>query len=125
MATSQTNLGSYTYGEKPPPLLVTFNDAAGDAINLTGYTVEAQWKVKGQSPDDTPNSFSCSLSDATNGVVSVPWGTQSTSPFADSATAPYTVELEVWAGDGTNLYCSEQFRFAVRVAVAGTSTPAI
>lgn len=129
--TSTTNLGKYTWGEKPPPLLVTFTDNANVVIDLTGCTVVGEYWVKGQTPAHTPIQFSGSLSDAANGIVSLPWGTTSPSPFAARNNAddgyllrPYTVELEAWAGDGSVRYASEKFRFVVLASVAD-ATPSI
>lgn len=126
MSSASRSLGKYTLGEKPKPWLHTFKDSSGTAIDLTGYSVVAVWEVKGQSPAFTPVEITGSLSDAANGVVSIPWGTQAHSPFAavhngNAVVGPYTVEIEIWTGDGTNSYSSGKRRFAVLDAVAATT----
>lgn len=121
MATQVTRLGPFTRWEKQPALEVTFQDATQTAIDISGFDVEATWKVLNQSPPDTPNTFACTLSsDGTDGKVTVPWGTANPSPFSTVGT----VELEVWASNGTVRYASEIFRFYVRAAVA-TTEPSI
>lgn len=113
MATNQ-NLGYYTYWEQPAVLAVELKAEDGTVMNITGFSVECDWKIKGQTPADTANRFTGSVSDGPAGLVSVPWGTQTPSPFADPvAVAPYTVELDVWAGDGTVRTASQRFRFAI------------
>jgi hypothetical protein len=122
---SSTNLGKYTYGEAPAPLAVTLYKADGvTPETITGYSVEVDWKVRGQTPADTANRFSGSVSDGVNGVVAVPWGSQSPTPFEDASTPPYVVEMEVWAGNTTIRTGSQRFRFAVIPALNAT-TPTV
>jgi hypothetical protein len=117
-----TKLGPYTRFERPRPFAVTFYENDGvTVIDVSGYDAVATWFVKGQSPADTPDTFTCTLTtDGTDGQVTVPWGQASPSPFDVAGT----VEMEVWVGDGTVRLASEKFRFVVRAAVA-TSAPAV
>ena len=107
-------LGPFTQYEKPPDLVVTLEDSSGTALDITGYDVQASWSFRGS---DTITTFTCSLTtDGSDGQISVPWGTQATSPFDTAGT----VEMEVWAGDSTTRYASEKIRFRVRRAVVTT-----
>jgi len=115
-----TTLGPYTKYEIPDSLLVTFYQIDGvTPIDLSGYSVEVHWWIKSQSPADTVQTFSGSLSDATNGIVAVPWSS-ATEVFEEVGLH----EVEIWVGDGVNRYGSEIFRFQVRESVA-TSTPTV
>jgi hypothetical protein len=108
-------VGPYTEYEKPPPILVTFTQSDGTtALDISGLDVEVVWVRNGET---TEQSFAGTLStDGTDGVASVPWGSQLVTPFDE----PGTVFMEVWVGDGSTRYASERIRFKVRPAVALT-----
>lgn len=112
MASSSITIGPYVVGEKPPPLVYSFKDASGVAINLTGYSVRFQV----QRTDATAAVFNGTLSDGPAGTVSYTWtGTEFTT------AGKYWAEF--WAGNGVNRYASLRLEFTVRAAV-GTA-PAI
>lgn len=112
MATTKIDLGPYVVGEKPPPLEYTFQNSAGAAINLTGYTA----KFKYQRTDDSATEANATVSDAVAGKVTYTW----TGP--EFAT-PGDYWAEVWVGNGTNRYASLRLEYTVRAGVG--STPSI
>jgi len=117
MGTASSNIGPYSRYEIPFNLLHTFYEADGTtAIDLTGFAVEVNWWIKGQSPADAVQVFSGTLFDPTNGVVSVPWDTAPT-VFAETGLH----EIQIYVGNGTYRYASEIFRFMVRESVATTA----
>jgi hypothetical protein len=100
--------GSATYvmGEKPPPLVYTFQDSAGTAINLTGYT--AKFVIK--EHDGAAQTFNAVVSAPTSGQVTYAWaGTEW--PTAGHYEAEFVV------GNTTNRYNSLKLTFNVRLPV--------
>lgn len=122
MPTKVTRLSPYTRFEKPPALVVTFTDeVTGAALNITGYSSQARWRLLGTQPAENSATITCSLTtNGADGNVTVPWGQASPSPFGRVGS----VEMEVWVGNATVRRASEIFRFAVRPSVAETA-PAI
>ncbi len=115
-ATSSRNLGGFSRGERPDALLVTFQDNAGDAINISGRTITVVWSNRSLT---TINTFSGTVSDGSAGVASVPWGTTTHDPHPFDI--PGTIEIEVWAAAASPppKHVSEKFYFTVRETVAG------
>lgn len=99
-------LGSFVVGEVPPPIEYSYLDAAGDPINLTGYTATFSI-VKG---DGTDLSRTADLSDGPNGEVTYIW------VAADMDTAG-VLRCEFKATNGTNTFYSERFVGYVRAAL--------
>lgn len=106
MAAATVTIGPYTVGEKPPPLVYTFLDSAGVAVNLTGYTA-----VFNHRPVDGESAA---------GLASV------TTPLAGQVTHTWTgAELttpgdhwaEFWVGNTVNRLCSLRILYSVRAAV--------
>lgn len=44
---SYETLGPYVGGERPEPWVHTFEDANGDPINISGWSVNVTWRVNG------------------------------------------------------------------------------
>lgn len=112
MASASITIGPYVAGEKPPPLEYSFKDAAGAAINLTGYDV----RFHVQRTDAVATMHNGTLVSGPNGTVSYTW-TGTEFPTAGKYWA------EFWVGNDVNLFASLRLEFTVRAAV-GTA-PAI
>ena len=106
MASASIQVGPYVVGEKPPPLEYTFLDAAGAAINLTGYTA----KFHVQRTDAAALVFNATVSDPTGGKVTYTWaGTE----FA----TPGSYWAEAWVGNSVNRFASLRLEFTVRASI--------
>jgi hypothetical protein len=108
MANTNTRIqiGPYVVGEKPPPLIYTFLDSAGTAINLTGYTAKFTYREANGSPTEASASVTTPLA----GAVTYAW-TGSEFP------TPGHYQAEFWAGNATNRYTSLLLLFDVRQPV--------
>lgn len=100
------NLGTFTQGEVPAPLVYQYLDADGVPINLTGYQVRFVWKPAGGLPV-TGNG---SIVDAATGQVGYSW-----SGAEFNIPGPY--EAQFWAGNLTNKFASDVIQWTVRVSV--------
>jgi hypothetical protein len=106
MPSDTVNIGPYTVGEKPPPLVYQFLDSAGAPINLTGYTAKFQY----QRTDGAATSVNATVSDPTNGRVTYVWaGTE--------FSTPGTWWAEIWVGNTTNRLASSRMEARVRAPV--------
>jgi hypothetical protein len=97
-----TKLGDYTAGEIPEPLVVTFTDAAGDAIDLTGYT--ARWVY--QPVGGTAVTRNAVVTTPASGVTTHTW-------VAADLEDEGTYNAQMWVGNLTNRYASETFQYRV------------
>lgn len=98
-------LGSYVVGEVPPPLEYQFQDADGEPIDLTGFTVATfQWSpyVQGQFTD--PTVATATVTTPLEGRVTYVWdGSEFQSPgefaamfFVNNGTTQYASILITW-----------------------------
>lgn len=102
-------LGPYTEGEIPEPLVVTFTDADGNAIDLTGYTA----KLVHLLPDGTDTTSAATVTSAAAGQVTYTWG-------ATDLAAAGLHKAVVWVGNGgTRKLASKHYTFEV-VSSPGT-----
>jgi hypothetical protein len=106
MAATSVTAGSYVAGEKPPPLVYTFLDSAGAAINLTGYTAKFIIREK----FGTPTTYNATVSAPTSGQVTYTW-TGTEWPTAGHYLAEFVV------GNSTNRYNSLLIKHDVRMPV--------
>lgn len=81
---------------------VTFTDSAGDAINVTGYTISLTCRVKGQDLTNTSTTTdsdaifttNATLTDPTNGVVTF----AITTTHTDRQPAVYAYDIQLKTG---------------------------
>jgi hypothetical protein len=100
------DLGTYTVGEKPAPLVYQYLDHDGVVIDLTGYQVRFVFQPIG-GPATTANG---SLVVAANGTVQYTWlGTEF------NITGKW--EAQFWVGNGTNRWASDLIKWTVRSSV--------
>lgn len=94
-------------GEKPEPIEHTFLDADGDAIDLTGYTGQGNYEL----PDGTTGTI-------TSGDVTVGGADGTVTLVLPEAVCSLAgvVDLDVWAGNGTQRYAA-RWRLLVQDAV--------
>ncbi len=106
MSDTKVTIGPFVAGEKPSPLVYTFLDDGGAAINLTGFTaklnVRERWGLAVQ--------YNATVSQPEAGKVTYTW-TGAEFPTAGRYTA------EIWAGNGTLRYDSILIEFTVRAPV--------
>jgi len=106
-------LGPYVRGEIQAPLLYTFKDSTGAAIDLTGYTA----KFSCREQDGAPVLYSAVVgSPPANGEVVYAW------TGVEWPTAGHYL-AEFWVGNGINRLASLLMEFDVRTPVG--SIPAI
>lgn len=98
-------------GAKLEPLTYSFADADGNPVALVGYAARVTWHR--YSTGDTGDFAATSVVGSTVTL---------TIPEALTATAD-TIDLQVWAGDGTTRLDGRRWRVVVQAA-AGTA-PAI
>lgn len=108
MASTNTRIqiGPYVVGEKPPPLVYTFLDSSGLAINLTGYAAKFTYR----ETDGSAVEASATVSAPTSGEVTYTW------TGVEFLTSGH-YQAEFWAGNGTNRYASLLLQFDVRQPV--------
>ncbi len=108
MAEAVVQIGPFTAGEKPPPLIYTFLDSFGVAINLEGaYSAKFSWREKW----GTGTVADASIVDATGGEVMYTW------TGAEMAT-PGRYLSELWVSNGSTRLASVLIKYDVRRAVA-------
>ena len=102
---------TYVVGEKPPPLVYTFQDSSGTAIDLTSYS--AEFRI--QRVDGAAVTGLAVVSNPTAGEVTHIWlGTEFPTP------GKYWAEFIV--GNTTNRYNSLRLEFIVRANIGTLST---
>lgn len=112
-----THIGTFRQGERPEPLVVTFTDDAGTAINLTGFTARAVWRLR-SSPQSAATTDTPTITTAASGIVTYSWD-------ADNTASLGMHVLEIWVGNaGTLRYASRLFTYYVEAGV-GSSAPSI
>jgi len=105
-------LGVFTVGEKPAPLVYQFTDFDGVIINLTGYTAKFNW----QPLDGAAASANASVTLPLEGKAQYTWtGSEFLTP------GPY--QAQMWVGNGTNRWASVKIRWTVQAGVG--NAPAI
>ncbi|MEM9681635.1 MAG: hypothetical protein AAF942_00080 [Pseudomonadota bacterium] len=117
MKQKRINLGTFSVGEIPEPLQVTFLTDQGVAIDLTGFAVDFVIEsINAEVPTDTVlGAGSASIvNPATGGVTQYAWDAQ------DFQNAGY-YEGQMWAGNGTNRYASRQLFWNVADITAAPS----
>ena len=111
-------IGPYRKGEIPPPLVVSFKDYLGNAIDLTGYAV--RWVYRQHTSAGWPDYT------ATDPVAVVQIGSLLNGPLGqaqyawvvgDFSTVGY-YEGEMWAGNGTNRYSSVRYQWQTYDAIS-------
>lgn len=103
--------GPYVVGEVPAPLVYSFLDSAGVALNLTGYAVTFSYR---RGDDSVTVTGSAAVTNAAAGEVTLTW---STAPFPE----PGRYFGEFWVGNGVNRFASLLVTFVVRAAVDSTA----
>lgn len=100
-------LGTFTAGEKPAPLVYTFLDFDGVAINLTGYTVKFNWAPV----DGTASTANAGLTGTpTDGKAVYTW-------TGAELLTPGSYVGQFWAGNGTNRWASVKIHWTVQSGV--------
>lgn len=113
-----TPLGPYVTGEIPVPLVHVFTDAAGAALNISGFAAKFSY---GRRDPSTGDFIDTATRDAT--ITDGPAG-EATYTFDGTEMDESGVWVaELWVGNGTNRFASELFEYVVRASV-GTA-PAI
>lgn len=100
------SIGPYVVGEIQAPLEYQFLDAAGAAINLSGYSA----RFICRPVDGSPTTANASVTDPTAGKVTYTW-----TGAELSEAGPHWAEF--WVGNTTNRYASLRLEFEVRVPV--------
>jgi hypothetical protein len=98
----EVDVGPFVVGEKPAPLLYQFQDADGNPLNLTGYTVKYVVKER----DGALTTFNASLTDPVNGKVTYTW-------IGTEFPTPGTYLSRFWVGNSTNRFASWLIKFLV------------
>lgn len=98
-------LGTYMLGEVPPPLVYTFLDSGGAAVDLSdGYTARFNYGEH----DGAASSAAAAVTDGAAGQVTYTW------TGAEFTTAgQYTAEF--WVGNGTTRLASVPITWNVQV----------
>jgi hypothetical protein len=104
MSQPSVQIGPYTVGEKPVPLVYQFQDSNGAAIDLTGYTVKFEVR---ESLAGAPSILNGALvAPATNGNVQYTWtGTEFPTPGHYRA--------RFWTGNAAQRFSSVLITFDV------------
>jgi hypothetical protein len=98
-------IGPFVVGEKPAPLLYTFEDSNGVVIDLTGYT--AKYFVKERDSGITPAALAATVPVPLQGQVQYSW-------VGSEFPTPGHYLSEFWVGNLTQRWCSILIEFDVR-----------
>lgn len=100
------NLGVFTVGEKPAPLVYQFLDFDGVVINLTGYTAKFVWAAK---IGGTPTTGNATIPVGTDGKAQYTWtGAEFLTPGGYAG--------QFWVGNSTNRWASVKINWTVQTA---------
>lgn len=99
-------IGPYTQGEVPLDLVVTFTDAAGAPINITGADVTGSHLL----PDATVVERTATVTGGPAGEVTYEWDDDDLADFGVHA-------LELWVSIDDHLIASERFVWLTRPAI--------
>lgn len=110
-AATVTDLGTFTEGEIPPPLIFTFVDAAGAALDLSAFEAgKFEMQRFGGTAIEKVAAISTAPSGATKGQATYVWVT------GDMTAGTWYGEM--WAiHTTTNRYVSDKFTWFVAPAV--------
>jgi len=105
------DLGTYTEGSIPPPLVITFKDENGAALDLSLFEAgKFEMRRFGQTAVEKNAVISTATSGPTKGQGTYTW------VAADMVPGTYTAEM--WAIDTTtNRFVSRKLRWFVQPAV--------
>lgn len=95
-------VGPFTEGERPAPLVYTFQDADGNPIDLTGFTATFITNT---------HTGTATITDPDAGQVTHVW--------VDADLVEGSHRSNFWVGNGTNRYASDLIFWRARPA-AGT-----
>lgn len=109
-----TLIGPYSTGEIPEPILVSYKDATGTAIDLTGFSAAVAIEAIDQTVAGL-GAGAVTITDPAAGVVRYVWA-------AADFTTDGCYRLQLWVGNGTNRYASVPFEYFV---TTNTSAPNI
>ena len=111
MSDAPLDLGTYTEGEIPPPLVVTFEDENGAALDLSAFgTGRFEMQRFGGVAIERTASISTATSGATKGQGTYVWVS------GDMTVGTWTGEM--WAiNSTTNRFTSRKLRWFVQPAV--------
>lgn len=101
-------IGPFKVGEKPAPLVYTFQDENGAAINLTGYTVKFNYREREISSASVGNG--ALVSGGTTGQVQYVW-------TGNEFPTPGHYLAEFWVGNGTQRWASLTIKFDVSAPI--------
>lgn len=117
-AQTETRIGPFAVGERPTDLLITFQDSAGTALDLSSYDTfdTVITRVDGDDIAGQGAGTTALNTDGTDGVVSYAW------TAADHATAGF-FRMQVWAGVAATprLFASDVYAFYVEQVTVGPS----
>jgi hypothetical protein len=116
-------IGPYTVGEIPAPIVVTFKDSTGAALDLSAAGWVGRWIYR-EHKAGTSGEFSATDPAAvtqtanvdhggglTKGQVTYPW-------VVGDFAAGGDYEGEMWIGNGTNRFASGRFAWTTQPAIA-------
>jgi len=99
-------VGPFVVGEKPAPLLYTFQDSNGAAIDITGYTAKFLYKER----DGAVATASATVPNPAAGQVQYTW-------TGGEFPGPGHYLSEFWVGNTSQRWCSVLIVFDVRTAL--------
>ena len=100
----RVQLGPFSVGEKPLPLLMTFTDFDGNAIDLDGYT--ADFVIEKIDADEATDS------DLGSGTTTIPTPASGITQYAwheNDFQYAGRYQGQMWVGDNTNRLASIEF----------------
>jgi hypothetical protein len=105
--TPSVTIGPFKVGEKPSPMIYSFQDSAGVAINLTAYTVKFNIRERESAVTAV---FTATLLNGPLGQVQYSW------TGAEFPTPGHWL-AEFWVGNGTQRWASLTIKFDVAAPV--------
>lgn len=120
-------IGPYTVGEIPAPIVVTFRNSDGTAMDLSNVAWTARWVYR-RHKAGTQGNFTTNDPTLVNNAAAVDHGVGATKGqvtyvwVAADFTNDGDFEGEMWIGNLVNRFASERFTWTTRQAI---SVPAI
>lgn len=115
-------IGPYRKGEIPPPIVVTYKDYLGNALDLSVGTWVARWIYRQHTLSGWPDFTTADPAVVTQTATVLNQSTNKGQVQYTWVAADFTIagffEGEMWVGNGTNRYASVRYLWQTYDAIS-------